>query len=198
LRNHYREKSNRWSHTDRNRLVLFVSTPVTTSSETKAAKAPCAGARQPDASQGASSWGGVCERLWRASRMSFRFHGSSASIASTVVAAGRCSNTSLRYSKGSTPLAAAYSAQNEIQTCATHLNAASQRHGNHGHLGRLGTRTARNLACAGAGGAGHCTLCAPRAHPEHIGSGGADGDAHDPTRRRLAIRRGATEPRLRR
>jgi hypothetical protein len=40
-----------------------------------------------------------------------RFHGSSASIASTVVASGSCSNTSLRYSKGSSPLARAVHAE---------------------------------------------------------------------------------------
>lgn len=45
--------------------------------------------------------------LFRASRMVLMFHGSSASIASSVVAPGSCSNSSLRYSKGSTPLARA-------------------------------------------------------------------------------------------
>jgi hypothetical protein len=57
-----------------------------------------------DDDQGESIWEAGSCRLRRASRIGLRFHGSRASIASTVVASGSCWNTSLRYSKGSSPL----------------------------------------------------------------------------------------------
>jgi len=44
-------------------------------------------------------YGAVSHRLRCASREDLRFHGSSASTASTVVAVGSCSNSSLKYLK---------------------------------------------------------------------------------------------------